>query len=181
MNKRSHSHSYSVFVSWLLLKWDFSLVICNSKIPHTYHLWTNISQMTRRANLTIVRTGCQTVHLKSEIYSLTREFLRKIHHFHGYLSGWIVLIIIKVKFSQLWLDRSGQPVLSKGKHAAYVASVSVWFRSKGLGTRMKDCTKNGMSKREGRGCKSCSSMFISFSCLQNHTETLVMQSRKHVP
>ena len=128
-----------------------------------HHLWTNISQMTRGTNLTIVRTGCQTVHFKSEICSLTREFLRKIHHFPGYLSGWIVLIIIKVKFSQLWLDRSGQPVLSKGKHAAYVASVSVWFRSKGLGTIMKDCTKNGVSKREGRWCKSCSSMFISLS------------------
>ena len=65
--------------------------------------------MTRGANLTIVRTGCQTVHFKSEIYSLTREFLRKIHHFPGYLSGWIVLIIkseiLSVVTRQVWSAR----------------------------------------------------------------------------
>ena len=36
---------------------------------------------------------------------------------------------------------------------ACVASVSVWFRSKERGTRVKDCAKNGASKRAGRGWK----------------------------
>ena len=34
---------------------------------------------------------------------------------------------------------------------ACVASVSVRFRSKERGTRIKDCAKNGVSKRAGRG------------------------------
>ena len=34
---------------------------------------------------------------------------------------------------------------------ACVASVSVWFRSKERGTRVKDHTKNGTRKRAGRG------------------------------
>ena len=34
---------------------------------------------------------------------------------------------------------------------ARVASVSVWFRSKERGTRVKDRAKNGVSKRAGRG------------------------------
>ena len=34
---------------------------------------------------------------------------------------------------------------------AYVASVSVGFRSKERGTRVEDCAKNGASKRAGRG------------------------------
>ena len=34
---------------------------------------------------------------------------------------------------------------------AWVASVSVRFRSKERGTRVKDCAKNGASKRAGRG------------------------------
>ena len=35
---------------------------------------------------------------------------------------------------------------------ACVASVSVWFRSKKRGTRVKDRAKNGARKRAGRGC-----------------------------
>ena len=34
---------------------------------------------------------------------------------------------------------------------ACVASVSVWFRSKQRGTRVKDRAKNGVSERAGRG------------------------------
>ena len=36
---------------------------------------------------------------------------------------------------------------------ACVASVSVWFRNKERGTRVKDSAKNGASKRAGRGWK----------------------------
>ena len=60
---------------------------------------------------------------------------------------------------------------------AYVASVSLRFRSKERGTRVKaDCAKNGASKRVF-GCR-----FISFaaktglSLLRNQTETLATQA-----
>ena len=38
-----------------------------------------------------------------------------------------------------------------GTNVAYVASVSVRFRSKERATRVKDRAKNGVSKRAGRG------------------------------
>ena len=40
--------------------------------------------------------------------------------------------------------------LISGYSLACVASVSVWFRSKERGTRVKDRAKNGVSKRAGR-------------------------------
>ena len=36
---------------------------------------------------------------------------------------------------------------------ACVTSVSVWFRSKERGTRVKDRAKNGESERAARGCR----------------------------
>ena len=48
---------------------------------------------------------------------------------------------------------SGDHLITKPKaiSIACVASVSVWFRSKERGTRVKDRAKNGASKRVGRG------------------------------
>ena len=51
-----------------------------------------------------------------------------------------------------------------------VASVSLRFRSKERGTRVKDRAKNGVSKRAGR------ILFLGLSLLRNKTETLAMQA-----
>ena len=80
---------------------------------------------------------------------------------------------------------------------AYVASVSVGFRSKERGTRVEDCAKNGASKRAGRGwgrkfpsfpslspLSFFGSRFISraakpgLSLLRNQTKTLATQATR---
>ena len=81
---------------------------------------------------------------------------------------------------------------------AYVASVSVGFRSKERGTRVEDCAKNGASKRAGKGVGKKVSFFplplppLSFfgsrfisqaaktglSLLRNQTETLATQATR---
>ena len=53
---------------------------------------------------------------------------------------------------------------------ACVASVSLRFRSKERGTRVKDRAKNGVSKRAGR------ILFLGLSLLRNQTETLATQA-----
>ena len=60
------------------------------------------------------------------------------------------LHILQVSFD------STQSVPSDSCYLAYgrVASVSVRFRRKQRGTRVKDRTKNGASKREGRSSRS---------------------------
>ena len=60
---------------------------------------------------------------------------------------------------------------------ACVASVSVRFWSKELGTRVKDRAKNGARKRAGRGWgeRSKIRLFLGLSSLRNQTETLATQ------
>ena len=71
---------------------------------------------------------------------------------------------------------------------ACVASVSVWFRSKERGTRVKDRAKNGASEKAGRGwgTKSLVSFLarskpkipiLGLSLLRNQTETLATQAK----
>ena len=93
---------------------------------------------------------------------------------------------------------------------ACVASVSVRFRSKERGTMVKDCAKNGVSKRAGRGGEERKEtlplplpppfhflarvsflarfkpriLFLGLSLLRNQTETLATQAtmlRKPMP
>ena len=71
---------------------------------------------------------------------------------------------------------------------ACVASVSVWFRSKERGARVKDRAKNGASEKAGRGwgTKSLVSFLarskpkipsLGLSLLRNQTETLATQAK----
>ena len=73
-------------------------------------------------------------------------------------------------------------------YLACVASVSVRFRSKERGTRVKDRAKNGVSKRAGRGYFHFLALvsflarpkpripFLGLSLLRNQTETLATQA-----
>ena len=68
---------------------------------------------------------------------------------------------------------------------ACVASVSVRFRSKERGTRVKDRAKNGASKRAGSFLAIASFLarpnpkipFLGLSLFRNQTETLATQAR----
>ena len=50
---------------------------------------------------------------------------------------------------------------------AYVASVSVRFRNKERGTRVKDRAKNGASKRARRGGEERKEKFVKRPCMIN--------------
>ena len=80
-------------------------------------------------------------------------------------------------------DQRKQSLYGFGFQVACVASVSVRFRSKEWGTRVKDRAKNDASKRTGRG-SFFGSRFISRAVktespllLRNQTETLATQTR----
>ena len=85
----------------------------------------------------------------------------------------------------LWLCASENQTDSHGNishflvRIACVASVSVRFRSKERGRRVKDCAKNGASKKAGRGWRRRESRFPSFSSLSLlfHFLALVSDSR----
>ena len=76
--------------------------------------------------------------------------------------------------------------LSIPRALACVASVSVRFKSKERGTRVKDRAKNGASKRAGRGWALVSFLarpkprilFLGLSLLRNQTETLATQATR---
>ena len=102
------------------------------------------------------------------------ERLRNVLHLYFSTYRYILAKI------DIW-RKSTQKFTENGKVLAYVASVSVRFRSKERGTRVKDCAKNGAGKRTLVSFLARPKPripFLGLSLHRNQTETLATQANK---
>ena len=107
------------------------------------------------------------------------------------LSNSTTAMINSTNFILISIVRCQEPELTSFETTlliglACVASVSVWFRVKERGTRVRDRAKNGASKRAGNGWDFLALVsflgrpkpkvpFVGLSSLRNQTETLATQ------